>query len=179
VELSECKVRPQDSFMSVLGICKLYGRTVRSAWSQHHHWLCVSTNSIWILFERSLLIKITLISCRLIRLLKFDSGGSNRKGCGRDSSRQLVRNKGTKWITWLRPYWWTIMDTILTDWWLSTDYYNCLFLSLIFINDTLSDIKGKFDVVITIVVHTSYFRISLINIFIFSYEYCLVICHRF
>jgi len=39
-----------------------------------------------------------------------------------------------------------------------------MFLSLIFINDTLSDIKGEFDVVIDIVVHT---RISLINIIIF------------
>jgi len=29
-----------------------------------------------------------------------------------------------------------------------TDYYYCLLLSLIFINDTLSDIKGEFDVVI-------------------------------
>jgi len=57
-------------------------------------------------------------------------------------------------------HWWTIMDTILTDRWLSTDYYYCLFLSLIFINDTLSDIKGDIDVVIDIVVHTSCDRIS-------------------
>jgi len=38
----------------------------------------------------------------------------------------------------------------------------CIFL--IFINDTLSDIKGEFDVVIDIVVHTNCGRISLINI---------------
>jgi len=42
-----------------------------------------------------------------------------------------------------------------------------MFISLIFINDTLSDIKGKFDVVIYIVVHTGCDRISLINIIIF------------
>jgi len=53
--------------------------------------------------------------------------------------------------------------------------YRLLLLSVslpYFINDTLSDLKGDVDVVINIVVHTSCFRILLINILTFSYEYC-------
>jgi len=34
--------------------------------SQHHHWLCVSTNCVPILFDRSLLNQITLNFCRII-----------------------------------------------------------------------------------------------------------------
>jgi len=107
------------------------------------------------------------------RLISSSTQEKYRKGCRRDSSRQLVRIKGTKVRryegTWLRSTW-----TMMNDYGYNLDrlqidsLHNIIivcFFCLIFINDTLSDIglKGEFDVLICC-------YISLINIFISSYE---------
>jgi len=116
-------------------------------WSLHHHWL------LWvqIVFENFSTVRYwSRLLEFLSSYLKFDCGRS----IGRAAVVILIVNLFViKVRSELRGcghtgYWWTIMSTILTDWWLSTDYCYCLSLSLIFIDDTLSDIKGEFDVVI-------------------------------
>jgi len=82
----------------------------------HHHWLCVSTNWVRILFDRSLLIKITLNSCRLITSSTL--GRRIRKGCGLSLLVNLFILKVRSELhgCGYNRHWWTIKDTILTDW---------------------------------------------------------------
>jgi len=140
------------------------------AGSQHHHWL-LSANCVR--FTRPVTNQDYFEFLSSHR--KFDSGRS----IGRAAVVILLVNLFViKVRSKLRGSHWTLAERLRVQYWLTDDcLQNIIIIIVCFfpfvINDTLSDIKGEFDVMICWM--QTFIWISRINIFIYSYEYCLII----